>query len=202
MLASFTCDNGLHGTFSLVSDSLTGPFVPNSNGPLTPYGWECIDGTLYVDGSGVPYLVFCYEHTKITDGKICYVQLNEALDAAVGEVVTLFAASECEWVDPVWDDHFVTDGPFLCRSQSNDLFMIWSSFIKGNYAELVVKFRDGKLGTEFEHLKPMLDSDGGHGMIFSDDKNTYFTYHTPNKSLSEHPEFCVVEYNSDCIRLK
>ena len=37
-----------------------------------------------------------------------------------------------------------------------------------------VKFRDGKLGLEFEHMEPLIDSDGGHGMIFSNGENTYF----------------------------
>jgi beta-xylosidase len=112
MFATFTGENGLRATYSLISDSLTGPFVPHSKGGLTPYGWECLDGTLYIDESGAPYLVFCHEHTQITDGTICYVKLNDTLDASVGEAVTLFAASECEWVEPVIDGHFVTDGPF------------------------------------------------------------------------------------------
>ena len=202
MFASFTAKNGLHATYSLVSDTLTGPFKPNSNGPLTPDGWECIDGTLYVDEQGIPYLVFCCEHTQITNGKICYLRLNENLDSAVGDAVTLFKASECEWVDPIRDDHYVTDGPFMYRANSGDLFMIWSSFIGGKYAELIVKFKDGKFGTEFEHLKPMLDSDGGHGMIFSDEKNTYFTYHTPNTKLSERPEFCIAEYTGKTLSIK
>ena len=80
--------------------------------------------------------------------------------------------------------------------------MIWSSFIKGKYAEFAVKFKGGKLGLEFEHMEPLLDSDGGHGMIFSDEKNTYFTYHTPNKSLFERPEFCFIDDNGDFISIK
>ncbi len=202
MFATFTQENGLRGTYSLCSDSLTGPFVPNSKGALTPHEWECLDGTLYVDESGIPYLVFCHEHTQIADGTICYVRLNEALDAPEGNITTMFCASSCKWVDPVWVNHFVTDGPFMYRSKTGVLFMIWSSFIKGNYAEFLVRFKDGKLGLEFEHLPPLLDNDGGHGMIFSDGKNIYFTCHTPNKKLSERPEFYVMEDNGDLIRIK
>lgn len=202
MFATFTQDNGLRGTYSLCSDSLLGPFVPHSNGALTPSDWECLDGTLYIDDFGTPYLVFCHEHTQITDGTICYVQLNKTLDAADGEAITLFAASSCSWIDPIDNGHFVTDGPFMYRSKTNELFMIWSSFIKGNYAELVVKFKNKKLGLDFEHMKPLVDSDGGHGMIFSDDKNIYLTYHTPNTSLAERPEFCLIEDHGDFIRIK
>jgi GH43 family beta-xylosidase len=202
MFATFTQENGLRGTYSLCSESLTGPFVPNSSGALTPNDWECLDGTLYVDENGVPYLVFCHEHTQILDGTICYARLNAGLDALDGEVVTMFCASSVEEVEPVKINHFVTDGPFMYRSKTGELFMIWSSFIKGNYAEFAVKFKNGKIGLEFEHKKPLLDSDGGHGMIFSDGKQTYFTYHTPNKSLFERPEFCVIEDYGDFIGIK
>ena len=202
MFATFTQKNGLRGTYSLRAESLTGPFVPCSKGALTPTEWECLDGTLHVDEVGVPYLVFCHEHTQIKDGTICYVRLNEDLSAAQGETVTLFCASSYELVDPVKIDHYVTDGPFLYRSKTGELFMIWSSFVKGKYAEFVLKFQGGKLGTAFAHQKPLLDSDGGHGMIFSDGKNTYFTYHTPNKSLFERPEFCLFEDNGDTVTIK
>ena len=71
--------------------------------------------------------------------------------------------------------------------------MIWSTFINGKYAECVVKFKDGKLGTDFEHMKPLLDNDGGHGMIFVDGKQTYLTYHTPNVKGLERPMFRLIE---------
>jgi len=202
MFATFTQENGLRGTYSLCSDSLTGPFVPHSKGALTPREWECLDGTLYVDEAGVPYLIFCHEHTQIIDGTICYARLNESLDAFDEDAVTMFCASSCNFVDPIGSEkHFVTDGPFMYRSKTGELFMIWSSFIKDNYAELVVKFKNGKLGLEFEHMKPLLDNDGGHGMIFSDGNKTYFTYHTPNTSLFEHPEFCMIDDNGDFISI-
>ena len=203
MFATFTQENGMKGTYSLCADSPLGPFIPNSNGALTPNDWECLDGTLYIDESGTPYLIFCHEHMQIVDGTICCVKLNESLDSSCGDVATMFSASSCEYTDPIGNEnHFVTDGPFMYRSKTGELFMIWSSFIKGKYAELAVKFRDGKLGLEFEHMKPLIDSDGGHGMIFSDGENTYFTYHTPNTKGREHPEFCMIEDNGCFISIK
>lgn len=202
MFITFTRENGLRGTFSLIADSPIGPFAPHSNGALTPYEWECLDGTLYVDESDTPYLIFCHEHTQITNGTVCYVRLNKELNASVGEAVTMFSALETGQVDAIDNGHYVTDGPFTYRSRTGELFMIWSSFINGNYAELVVKFKDGKLGLDFEYDKPLIDNDGGHGMIFSDEKNTYFTYHTPNRTLYERPEFCKIEDLGDSIVLK
>ena len=67
--------------------------------------------------------------------------------------------------------------------------MIWSSFIGGRYVVLPVKFKDGKLGMNFEHQAPIITEDGGHGMIFRDDEQLYLTFHSPNASGSEHPFF-------------
>lgn len=72
MFATFTQENGLRGTYILSSDSPEGPFIPYSSGAVTPCDWECLDGTLYIDKNGVPYLVFCHEHTQITDSPFLY----------------------------------------------------------------------------------------------------------------------------------
>ena len=49
MFATFTQKNGLRGTYILKADAPTGPFQPHSAGAVTPDGWECLDGTLYVE---------------------------------------------------------------------------------------------------------------------------------------------------------
>ena len=205
MFATFTRkSNGLRGTFILKADSLMGPFVPHSKGQATPEEWECLDGTLYVSPDGVPYIVFCHEHTQILDGTICYTRLSDDLTEAVGETVTLFRASEVEGVDEAGGPgHYVTDGPFLYRTKAGELLMIWSSFMRGNYAEYVVKFKDGKLGRDFEHMAPLDTSDGGHGMIFGGlDGRLYFTFHAPNQSLWERPHFVELEDMGDRIAVK
>ena len=98
------------------------------------------------------------------------------------------------------NEHRITDGPFMYRSGSGELLMIWSSFIKGKYAELAVKFKDNRLGSEFEHIRPLLDNDGGHGMIFSSGDKLYLTYHSPNTSGFEHP--CFVEIEDTGVGIK
>lgn len=40
------------GTQILRADKPEGPFVPLSDGPVTPADWECLDGTLYVAADG------------------------------------------------------------------------------------------------------------------------------------------------------
>ena len=202
MFATFTRECGLRATFILRSESLLGPFVPHSKGGVTPTEWECLDGTLYVAPNGDPYIVFCHEHTQILDGTICYRRLNEDLTEGLGEATVLFNASSVEGVDPVMGDHFVTDGPFMFRSKTGELFMIWSSFVEGRYAEYLVRFADGQLGTEFAHLDPLVTSDGGHGMIFRAGDKLYFTFHSPNASGHEHPVFMEITDMGDCLKVQ
>ncbi|MBR5311651.1 MAG: family 43 glycosylhydrolase [Clostridia bacterium] len=200
MLATFTRECGLHGTYILRADSPLGPFVPHGDKELTPAEWECLDGTLYVSPAGTPYLVFCHEHTQISDGTICYVELSDDLTHAVSEPVLLFRASESGWAESIpfgGGRNYVTDGPFMYRSESGEQFMIWSSFINGRYVVLPVKFADGRLGSEFEHQEPIITDDGGHGMIFRAEDRLYLTFHTPNASGSEHPCFVKIEDMGD-----
>ncbi len=196
MFATFTRENGLRGTFSLVSDSLTGPFKPTSKKPLTPEEWECLDGTLYIDKTGTPYLVFCHEHTQIIDGTMCFVKLSDDLSSSIGDVTTLFAASEPEWADKKPEgEHYVTDGPFMYRADDGELYMIWSTFIGANYAECLVHFKGGELGEDFEHLEPIMADDGGHGMLFEENGKLFLVLHSPNKIGSERPAFTELKYN-------
>ena len=202
LFATFTRENGLRGTFSLVADRPEGPFVPNSPTALTPPEWECLDGTFYVDPNDTPYLVFCHEHTQIIDGTVCYARLNADLTAIEGPVTTLFKASDpffADEYDP--EKHFITDGPFLYRTKTGELLLLWSTFIEGKYAQCLVRFADGTLGTSFTHLPPLLCEDGGHGMIFRDEKQLWLTYHIPNQTGAERPVFFRLEDCGDTLRV-
>ena len=203
MFATFTKDNGLRGTFILRSDSPEGPFVPHSNGAVTPYEWECLDGTLYIDKQGTPYLVFCHEHTQIIDGTVCYIELSGDLKRSVGEPITIFKGSSPAWADKKPEgEHYTTDGPFMFRTKDDVLLMIWSTFIGHNYIETAVRFENGEIGCEFEHLNPIITDDGGHGMIFRADNKLYLTFHSPNQTDYERPRFIEIEDIGDNIAIK
>lgn len=203
MFATFTKENGMKGTYILKADNPLGPFSPHSKGAVTPEEWECLDGTLYISRDNKPYIVFCHEHTQIIDGTICYSLLNEDLTEVIGEPVTMFAASFCPWIDRhEGNGHFVTDGPFMYRTKTGGLLMCWSSFLKGQYTESLVRFDDGELGMNLTHLPPLLSNDGGHGMIFKGADKLYLTVHSPNKSGSERPVFMEVEDMGDTIAIK
>ena len=205
MFATFTRKhNKLRGTFVLRADSPMGPFVPHSKTCVTPEEWECLDGTLYINAEGKPYIVFCHEHTQIIDGTICYAPLSDDLSGATGEAVTMFKASDPYWADVTLKDvHRITDGPFMYRTEKGELLMLWSTFIRGKYAQCVVRFFGGEIGMDFEHLPPLVESDGGHGMIFKGKEDRlYLTYHTPNTQTFERPYFTQIEDAGDRILIK
>lgn len=203
MFATFTQENGLRGTYILKAETPLGPFVPHSHGAVTPKDWECLDGTLYVDETGTPYLVFCHEHTQIIDGTVCYIPLQADLTSSVGNAVTLFSASSPAWADkkPA-GEHYVTDGPFLFTTKDGVLLMIWSTFIHGNYAQCVARATTGKITGEFVHLAPLCADDGGHGMLFWKDKQLLLALHAPNQTNFEHPKFIELMDLGDTLALR
>ncbi len=206
MFATFTRkSNNLRATFVLKADNPLGPFRPHSKGAVTPEEWECLDGSLYISTEGKPYIVFCHEHTQIIDGTMCYAPLSDDLTELKGEPVTMFKASEPFWADKVDDPtvHRITDGPFMYRTKSGTLLMLWSTHINNKYAQCLVRFNDSDLSMNFEHLSPLVDNDGGHGMVFEDlEGRLMLTYHTPNKTGYEHPYFVSVEDVGDRIVIK
>lgn len=203
MLATFTNENDRRGTFILKADDPMGPFVPHSEGAVTPLDWWSLDGTLYIDGEGAPHILFCHEHVQTVDGTICCCRLSDDLRRTVAKPTTLFAASSSPWVDAYSKNgHFVTDGPFLLRTKTGRLLMIWSSFIKDKYAVLAVRFDDGDPYGACTHLPPIFLEDGGHGMVFHKDGRPYLAIHQPNKKEQEHPVFLELEDLGDTIAVK
>lgn len=192
MFVSFKSDTRCRGTQILKAKSPMGPFLPHSDGPVTPEAWECLDGTFFVDSDGKPYMVFCHEWVQVKDGEMCAIELTEDLSAPVGEPFLLFHAS-----DPVWasdssemrKDCYVTDGPFLYRTQDDTLLMIWSSFAQGNYCEGIAYSDNGSITGNWIHDERLLFAeDGGHGMIFKTTEGELkFIFHQPNNSPNERP---------------
>lgn len=202
MFATFTRENGLRGVFILKADKPLGPFEIHSQKAVTPQDWECLDGTLYVNDAGEPYLVFCHEHTQIADGTICYVRLRDDLKESVGEPVLLFSGSSPDWADAKPEDgHYITDGPFMYRTTGGALLLIWSTFINGKYAQCAAKSNNADIDGKFVHLPPLITDDGGHGMIFKADDELILTFHTPNQTGFERPTFRKLKDNGETIEI-
>ncbi|WP_206326722.1 glycoside hydrolase family 43 protein [Streptomyces sp. S3(2020)] len=192
MFATFTAPDGYRGTQILVGDTPQGPFSPWSEGAVTPRKWQCLDGTLHIDGSGAPWIVYCHEWTQIHDGAIFAQRLSEDLRCATGTPVFLFNASDAPWSKPlpgvsVKFPAYVTDGPFPFRLAGGHLLMLWSSYGEQGYAMGVAHSVSGRITgpwTQEEHA--LWPTDGGHGMIFRlADGNLALTLHQPNNTPDE-----------------
>ena len=211
MLATFKASQRYRGTQVLVSDTVTGPYRPLTDGPVTPAHWECLDGTLYVDGGGDPWLVFCQEWVQVHNGAMWAMRLSRDLKKAAGRPVFLFNASEAAWVRHIeWpgkgsDRHFpdyVTDGPFLYRLKAGGLTMLWSSAGRQGYAMGVAHSESGEItGPWKQDPDPLWAKDGGHGMIFRAlDGRLMLTFHRPNQTPNERPVFVEIEEAAGGLR--
>lgn len=200
MFASFMAEGVNRGTAILRADSPMGPFVPHSDGPVTPRDWMCLDGTFYVDRAGRPWMVFCHEWVQVGDGEVCAMPLTDDLRAAAGKPRLLWRASEAEWSrDSVYQDGTVgrvTDGPFLWRTQDGALLCLWASFSEGGYTEGVAVSDNGEIDGRFVQDEPLFERDGGHGMVFRAlDGQLYLTLHSPNRHPDERPRFYPIREN-------
>ena len=194
MFVSFKSETACRGTQILVADTPKGPFTLHSDGPVTPRDWECLDGTLYIDRDGKPYMVFCHEWLQVKDGEMCAVRLSDDLKQAVGEPFLLFRASEPDWALKDKTE-FVTDGPWMYRTASGKLLMLWSSSAANGYVEAIAYSDNGDVTGRWQHQKQLLfDQDGVHGMIFtSKEGKLFFILHNPNNSPMERPVILPLE---------
>ena len=194
MFASFKSENRRRGTASLRAETPRGPFVPWSDGPVTPEDWECLDGTFYADDQARPWIVFCHEWVQVGDGEIWAMPLTGDLRAPAGKPRLLFRASEAPFVKQVRHSSgqlgYVTDGPFLWRAKDGRLLCLWSSLAETGYTQALAVSDTGRIDSHFSQLPPLFDRDGGHGMLFwTKEGKLMLTLHSPNEHLKERPRF-------------
>lgn len=164
--------NHMRGTTVAVADSLEGPFeLLKTDGPHTPENFMTLDGTLYVDKAGQPWMVYCHEWIQVIDGTMEAIRLKDDLSAAAGEPIHLFKASDAPWINAeavpsVRQRQYVTDGPQLYRTKEDRLVMLWSSYNKDGYVQTIARSKSGKLEGPWQQLEPLVYNDSGHGMLF------------------------------------
>ena len=183
------------------SDSPEGPFCEITGGHVTPAEWDSIDGTLYVDPEGQPWMVFVREWVSAPGGvgSFAAAKLSEDLTHFISEPFELFKANE-----PSWAAHTVTDGCWMHTTAEGELLMLWSNFDAHGYVVALAKSSNGRLDGEWIHEKELLYSkamtgeyDGGHAMIFTAlDGRMYLSFHSPNAAVGdrrETPVFLAIE---------
>lgn len=199
LLATFSADGIHRGTAILSCDTPNGEFKEHSIGSVTPSEWDCLDGTLYVEGD-TPYMVFCHEWCQIKDGEVCAIELSKDLKQSQGEPFTLFKASMADkWVLPIDKECYVTDGPFLMNIDG-ELICLWSSFGSYGYLEAIARSSNGKMSGKWTiDDKLLFERNGGHGMVFTDlYGDLCFIYHSPNETPNERP--CVCKISRDMLK--
>lgn len=156
----------------LVSDNPDGPYVPMEEPTYLPADKPTLDGTLWVDKDQNPYLVYCYEWLQNWNGTIEKIQLKPDLSGSVGKGQVLFRASDSPWSKEYEEDgnlvpNKVSDGPWLFRTQTGKLGMLWTSWIHDVYAQGVAYSESGTLDGPWQHEKELITPPNfGHGMMF------------------------------------
>ena len=190
LFGSFKADGACRATQILVCDTPDGKFEPLSDKPITPEGWECLDGTFFVE-DGIPYVIFSHEWLQVKDGEIWAMPLTDDLTAPAGEPKLLFKASdnpEVSELGGVAPGNYVTDGPFLW-CEDGKVKMIWSSFYNNRY--LVLEAEADSLLAEWKHGGSKFDFDGGHAMLFRTlEGKRMISLHRPNSANDERAFFC------------
>ena len=199
------------GTEILVADRPVGPFTPLGKGSQTPHDWMALDGTLYVE-DGTPYMVFCHEWIQIEDGSIDAVPLSADLSAPASRPLTLFHATDAAWTRCRADigelfqgrryHASITDGPWLHRTKTGRLVMLWSSYGAKGYAVGQSASSSGRLaGPWVHHPEPLWSDDGGHPMLFRTfDDRLVMAIHQPNRRV-ERARFIEVDDGGDWLTL-
>jgi arabinan endo-1,5-alpha-L-arabinosidase len=218
MFASFKGGIGEYrGTGILVADHPAGPYVPHSEGSITPNGWECLDGTYFEDENGERWMVFCHEWTQLYEGRIKAIRLSKDLKSAVGEPIEILNAAKMPWIRKFGDPRiektgYLTDAPFLYKAKNGELILLWSSYSVPNYGDeglggytvAVARSKNGKITGQWKHDERLLmDRNAGHSSLFWDlNRQLHICTHYPDTPHgSERPFFIKIEEVENGIKL-
>lgn len=221
--ATFTNKNTIVGTNSegtklerrachvLVSDRAAGPYRPMADSVYLPAGKLTLDGTFFVDRDGKPYMVYCGEWLNGPGyGTMEKIQLKDDLSGITGSSTVLFTAEASPWsrentrngVKP----NRVTDGPYLFRTATGRLGMIWTSWMFHDYTQGVAYSESGTLNGPWKQAPhPVTPPNFGHGMLFKTfDGRTLMSVHSHkevNGQYIRQPHLFNVDLSGDTIKV-
>lgn len=196
----------------LVAEKPDGPYRPMADETYLPANMPTLDGTFWVDTDGKPYMVYCWEWLQNWNGTIEKIELKPDLSGSVGRGKVLFRASDSPWsrekdADGNIRPNKVTDGPFLFKTTSGRLGMLWTSWIYDVYTQGVAYSESGTLdGPWVQEAKPITPPNYGHGMIFKDfDGNLLLSCHSHKKVNGRTiriPRFFKISLEGDRLSVK
>ena len=99
---------------------------------------------------------------------------------------------------------YVTDAPWLHRSRTGKLLMIWSSFGRGGYMVGIAESTSGKLaGPWVQQATPLYGDGGGHGMLFRRfDGQLMMVLHKPNDGGRERAHLFEIDDLGHTLRVR
>lgn len=156
----------------LVSNKAAGPYIPMEDPTYLPPEKPTLDGTFWVDTDNKPYMVYCHEWLQNWNGTMEKIELQPDLSGSIGEGEILFRASDSPWSKEYDEEeneapNKVTDGPWLFRTQTGKLGMIWTSWQHNIYAQGVAYSKSGTLDGPWVHENELITPPNfGHGMMF------------------------------------
>lgn len=156
----------------LVSDNPDGPYVPMADETYLPADIPTLDGTFWVDADGKPYLIYCEEWLVNWNGTMEKIELKPDLSGTTGKRKILFFAYDSPWSKDKQHNgrivpNKVTDGPFLFKTQTGKLGMIWTSWVLSDYTQGVAYSESGTLdGPWIQEENPITPPNFGHAMLF------------------------------------
>lgn len=203
--------SGKRGTAIYKSSSPLGPFEMITDGHITPKEIDCIDGTLYIDTEGQPWMVYVNEWTSSHDevGEMAAAKLSDDFSRFISEPIVLFRARK-----HIWTTGSVTDGPCLYRTENGRLIMLWSNLSKsGGYAVGMAVSDNGEIDGNWIHYPEafyergsVYKYDGGHPMLFyTIEGELMMSVHSPNgetDGVRETATFIPVEDTGDMLQIK
>ncbi len=201
--------SGKRGVAIFRSSDPLGPFEMITDGHITPKDHDAIDGTLYVDEDGQPWMIYVGEWTSNEDGigDMMAAKLSDDLSSFVSDPILLFRAR-----DGSKKDGKITDGPFLYKTSGGRLLMLWSNICKSGYCVKIAYSSNGRIDGKWKHQKRDLftltdhNADGGHGMLFTAPDGTLtLSIHSPNYGTDDDPTtaiFLPITDTGDTIVIK
>ncbi len=194
----------------LVSDSPEGPYRPVSEANYLPANKPTLDATLWTDTDNKPYMLYCHEWIQNNDGTVEKIELAPDFSTTLGEGKVLFRASDSPWsrekLNGKTCPNRVTDGPYVFRTDTGRLGMIWTSWVYNVYTQGVAYSESGTLdGPWIQEPDPITPPDFGHGMIFTDFQGRKLMALHSHKDINGYylriPHFFPIDLSGDKLKV-
>ncbi len=177
--------------------------IKGGDATYVPAEKTTLDGTYFEDTDGKRYLLYCHEWIQNGNGTIEYIELKPDMNGSIGEGVVMTRAH-----DASWNTSPVTDGPYLFRTQTGRLGMIWTSWHGDRYVQGVAYSSTGQLSGPWVHeALPITPDNYGHGMLFhSFEGQLLMSIHSHRninldaQHFERHPVLFVMDDSGDRLR--